>query len=81
MTIRALFFAAYREIARTDALDVELPVGATAAELVHRLRSAGGAWSALPAAPAIAVNQSYAALSTPLADGDEVAFIPPVSGG
>jgi molybdopterin converting factor subunit 1 len=81
MTIRALFFARYREIAGTDALDVELPAGASASELVHHLRATGGAWESLPAAPAIAVNQSYAPLSTPLAHGDEVAFIPPVSGG
>jgi molybdopterin converting factor small subunit len=43
MTIRALFFARYREIAGTDALDVELPAGASASELVHRLRAPRGA--------------------------------------
>jgi molybdopterin converting factor subunit 1 len=82
MIIRALFFASYRDIAGTDELDVELPGGeARVRDLVDRLRASGGAWTALPAAPAVAVNMTYASLSTPVREGDEVAFIPPVSGG
>ena len=80
MTIRALFFATYRELAGAASLDVELPAGATAADLVARLR-AHGALAALPAEPAVAVNEEYAPLSTGLAHGDEVAFLPPVAGG
>lgn len=62
-------------------LQQELPDGATAQ----------GAWDALAADhPGIAdygrsiscaVNEEYARLSTHLRDGDEVAFLPPVSGG
>jgi molybdopterin converting factor subunit 1 len=81
MTIRTLVFAAYRDIAGTDELSVELPAGATALDLVERLRERGGAWERLPARPAIAVNLEYVPLSTSLRDGDEVALIPPVSGG
>lgn len=81
MKIRALFFASYRDIARTDELEVELPGGASVADLVQRLRASGDAWGALPTAPAVAVNLDYAPLSTGLRDGDEVAFIPPVAGG
>lgn len=81
MIIRALFFASYRDLAGTDELQLELPGGSSAGDLVARLRSGGGAWARLPASPAVAVNQSYAPLSTPLADGDEVALIPPVAGG
>jgi molybdopterin converting factor subunit 1 len=79
--IRALFFASYRDIAGTDEMSVELPGGASVADLVHRLRHRGGGWQTLPAEPAVAVNLTYAPLTTPLSDGDEVAFIPPVSGG
>jgi len=79
--IRALFFAAYRDVAGTDELEIELPVGASVADLVGRLRATGGSWDALPPAPAVAVNLDYAPLSTGLRDGDEVAFIPPVAGG
>lgn len=80
MRIRTLLFATYRDLAGTGELDLELPTGATAADLVHRLRSRDGL-SRIPAEPAVAVNQTYAPLSTPLADGDEVALLPPVAGG
>lgn len=80
MRIRTLFFATYRELAGAEALDLELPPGATAADLVARLRERGRL-AELPTEPALAVNQEYAPLSTGLADGDEVALLPPVAGG
>lgn len=81
MTIRTLFFASYRELAGSDELSVDLIPGATVRELVAELRRRGPSWERLPMEPAVAVNMEYAALSTTLSDGDEVAFIPPVSGG
>ena len=80
MRIRALFFATYRELAGGESLEIDLPPGATAADLVTRLRDHGGL-AALPVEPALAVNEEYAPLSTSLADGDEVALLPPVAGG
>jgi molybdopterin synthase catalytic subunit len=74
-------FAMQRELAGTRGLDVELPVGATVED----------AWAALverhpllvPGRPAVrfAVNGAYAPPDTRLGEGDEVAMIPPVSGG
>ena len=81
MTVRSLFFATYRELAGADELLVELPASATVADLVRELRGSRAGLATLPAAPAVAVNLEYAPLSTPLRDGDEVAFIPPVAGG
>lgn len=81
MIVRSLFFAQYRDFAGADELAVELPDGASAAELVARLRGGGGGLAHLPEKPAIAVNMDYSPLSTPLSHGDEVAFIPPVAGG
>jgi molybdopterin converting factor subunit 1 len=81
MRIRALFFASYREIAGAEQLDVMLPAGARISDLVMHLRAGEGRWAGLPERPAVAVNLTYAPLSTVLAEGDEVAFIPPVSGG
>lgn len=81
MTIRTLFFASYRDLAGTDECTVELPAGATARDLVEHLRAAGSGWARLPVTPALAVNLEYVPLSTTLRDGDEVALIPPVSGG
>ena len=69
-------FAALRERAGSGAVDVELPDGAVVADV----------WSALdlgeePGGLLFAVNRSYAGRTTALGPGDEVAVIPPVSGG
>jgi molybdopterin converting factor subunit 1 len=79
VTIR--LFARLREIAGSAELSRELPEGATAE----------AAWSVLAREfPALgdyrrtiscAVNADYATFSTTLQEGDEVAFLPPVSGG
>jgi MoaE-MoaD fusion protein len=76
MRIGVRLFAGLRELAGTRATEVELPEGATA----------GDVWPALelgdePPGLLIAVNKAYAARESVLAPGDEVALIPPVSGG
>lgn len=81
MNIRTLFFASYRDVAGTDELDVELLGRPRVHDLVASLRQRGGAWERLPEQPVVAVNLEYASLATLLKEGDEVAFIPPVSGG
>lgn len=81
MQVRALFFASYRDLVGADEVAVDLPETASVSDLVESLRSRGGAWSELPASPAVAVNLDYATLSTRLGTGDEIAFIPPVAGG
>lgn len=81
VSVQTLFFAAYRDLLGTSSLSVQLPEGATVADLVAELRGRGAPFDRLPAEPAVAVNRTYALLSEPLGPGDEVAFIPPVAGG
>lgn len=81
MEIHTLFFAAYRDAVGTPEMAVDVPEGATVADLVRGLRSRGEPFDRLPEAPAVAVNRSYARADHALASGDEVAFIPPVAGG
>ena len=81
MMIRVLCFAAYRDLAGTSELMMELPEGSRVGDLVSGLRARGGGWSRLPERPAVAVNMEYADPARALSDGDEVALIPPVSGG
>jgi sulfur-carrier protein len=54
-------------------------------EVVGGFDSAGALWRHLHGEPPprlmVAVNQHHAGLDTPVADGDEVAFFPPVTGG
>ena len=80
MRVAVRFFAMFRERAGVAHTEVELPDGASPAQLLERLRTQ---FPSLPSdAPVlIAVNSEYASEEAVLQDGDEVAFIPPVSGG
>ncbi|MEI8358437.1 MAG: molybdopterin converting factor subunit 1 [Pseudomonadota bacterium] len=80
MRVRVLFFASLRERVGDREVVRTVEDGATAADLVARLRAD---FPALDEAGrfAIAVNSEYTDGGHRLADGDEVALIPPVSGG
>jgi MoaE-MoaD fusion protein len=69
-------FAMLRERAGADSVEVELSEGATVGDLLAELAELIGA---MPVRAA--VNREYAEAARPLAAGDEVALIPPVSGG
>lgn len=64
-----------------DREDVELAAGSSVAALVDLIRGRGrdrnGLWESI----AIAVNQEYVRKIVVLHDGDEIALLPPVSGG
>lgn len=81
MSIRVLLFAAARDLAGAESLSVELPAGASVADLRAELARRIPALSALLAKSAVAVNHDFAEDSRVLSAGDEVAIIPPVSGG
>jgi molybdopterin converting factor subunit 1 len=81
MRIHVKLFAILRERAGTSELDIELGPGATVSDAAGALlEKLPGLKPFLPRI-AYAVNQAYAKSDTPLNDGDELALIPPVSGG
>jgi molybdopterin converting factor subunit 1 len=80
MTVTVLLFASYAEKLGFSSTTVELPAGSTVDTLLEAVRGMPGA-SSLPPAPLVAVNENYARAGTVLANGDEVAIIPPVAGG
>jgi molybdopterin synthase catalytic subunit len=79
VTIR--LFARLRELAGGTELTRELPDGATASDAWHALAAEFPALGDYTRIVSCAVNEEYARLTATLKDGDEVAFLPPVSGG
>ncbi len=76
MQIRVRLFAGLRERAGVDVLELELPDGATVADALERLRPVAGDLQVV-----MAVNREYADAADSLHADDELALIPPVSGG
>jgi molybdopterin synthase catalytic subunit len=75
-------FAVLRESAGADSVPLSLPDGATVADALDCLASIDGLGEVLARVPVVmAVNREYADPATALNDGDELALIPPVSGG
>jgi molybdopterin converting factor small subunit len=78
MRVRVLHFGVLRERLGNGEF-LEIADKAIVADLlnVYRERLHGYAWDSI----AVAVNQEYARVDDVLKDGDEVALLPPVSGG
>ncbi len=76
MEVQIRLFASLRERAGTELLALELTEGALVADALAQLR-----WLTGDLRAAMAVNREYANATTPLHAGDELALIPPVSGG
>ena len=79
ISVHVRLFASYREAAGTARLETPLPTGSRVGELLELLAQRIPVLKA--AKGMIAVNQTYVGTDVELHDGDEVAFIPPVSGG
>ena len=81
MHVTVLYFAVFRERIGRDAETVELPDGADLDALIAALEARHDAVRTLRGRYRVAINQDMVAGSPLLADGDEVALIPPVAGG
>jgi len=81
MRIRLLFFGILKDLAGRSIDTLELPEGATVRELLAKCESEIPRLKDLLARSAIAVNKDYACAETELKENDEVALLPPVSGG
>jgi MoaE-MoaD fusion protein len=81
MELTVRLFAILRERAGTDTVEIELAQGATAADALEALKSTPGLELLERMPVRLAVNREYAEPERELAPGDELAAIPPVSGG
>ena len=80
MNVTVLLFASYADALGRPEIELALPAGSTVADAIRHLSRLPGA-DRVPPTPLVAVNERYAALEHELAQGDEMALIPPVAGG
>lgn len=81
MTVSVKLFAAARELAGGDEVRIELPAGASAKVARAALAAQWPRLAPLAERSLLAVNAEYVAEKTLIHAGDELALIPPVSGG
>jgi len=81
MNVHLKLFAAARDLAGRETIELSLPAGATVAGLRRELASRVPELAALVPHVMFAINQEYAADATTIPADAEVACIPPVSGG
>jgi molybdopterin synthase catalytic subunit len=79
--IRVLLFASYAELTGQEEVEAVLPSPARVHDLLSWVRAVLPGGTGLPERPLVAVNQRHVRLDAPLADGDEVALLPPMAGG
>lgn len=81
MQIRTRLFASFREAIGQGELSLDAPDGATVGQAVEQLRAKYPRLGPAVQQAMLAVNQEYVGPNFRLHDGDELALIPPVSGG
>lgn len=81
MRVTVRLFARLRDLAGASELIRDVPPDATAATVWQQLVAEFAALDSYTPAISVAVNADYARMDARLCDGDEVAFLPPVSGG
>jgi molybdopterin synthase sulfur carrier subunit len=81
MKVTVLYFARVAELTGCQDQQLELTPGATAGEALAEAARRHPSLNEPGFSPLLAVNREHAAAHRVLADGDEVAIFPPVSGG
>ena len=81
MKVTVQLFAAARQLAEVERLELELPPGANVADLRARICENFPALRSLLTGAMFAIDAEYAADDTPITQDSEIACIPPVSGG
>jgi molybdopterin converting factor subunit 1 len=81
MRVTVRLFARLRELAGTDTIACDLPAGATVSDVWRDVAARHPALEPFRTGVSCAVNADFAKPGAPVHEGDEVAFLPPVSGG
>ena len=81
MRVRVQLFARLRDLAGSPSLACDVPPGSAVADVWRVVVERHTALGPFGGSVSCAVNDDFARMTTAVADGDEVAFLPPVSGG
>jgi molybdopterin converting factor subunit 1 len=81
MRVSVQLFARLRELAGAGSLELDVPSGATIATVWEAMATDRPDLAPYRSAVSCALNEDFARMTTPVKDGDAVAFLPPVSGG
>ncbi len=81
MQVRILFFGVLKDLTGRASDLLNLPEHATLADVVTHYEDINPRLNELAPSLALSINQEFAAPDSPLKEGDEIAFLPPVSGG
>ena len=81
MKVKVKFFAVFHEMFSRREENMELPESSTVMDILKRIESEKPEFAEYYNIMQIAVNWEYAAKNTPIKNGDEIALIPPVTGG
>ena len=81
MRVTVRLFARLRDLAGSGELIRDVPDAATVQTVWKSLTAEMPALADYEAAMSVAINAEYARMGAPVHDGDEIAFLPPVSGG
>jgi len=81
MTVDVLFFASARDLVGTSGTRVTLPDGSDVGDLLRHLVEAHPVLRPVVSSARFARNEEFVGLDTVLQTGDQVAWLPPMSGG
>ena len=81
MRVTVRLFAQLRDVTGHAAWDAEVPAGASVGDVWRAFALHHPAIAPFERAVSCAVNANFARMTHPVQDGDEIAFLPPVSGG
>jgi molybdopterin converting factor subunit 1 len=81
MRVKVQFFARLRELAGRSEYDCDVPAGSSVADVWRVVADRHTSLKPFAGAISCALNADFARMNAPVQEGDEVAFLPPVSGG
>lgn len=80
-SVQIKLFASLKDVVGHEEVNLECPAGSNTRSIFLKLSQKFPQLKSFESSIMPAVNQSYVSWNDPVSDGDEVAFIPPVSGG